>query len=169
MLRLRPYNKKDAEHIVKWIGDELAFRRWSADRYDHFPISAEDMNRQYAVAEEADWYYPMVAFDESGVVGHLIMRFLDEEKTVLRFGFIIVDNTRRGEGLGKRMLQVALKYAFEILGARKVTLGVFANNPSALRCYQSVGFVMTKSIPGKVDWCGEDWTCLELEIQNSLT
>ena len=40
----------------------------------------------------------MTAFDENGVVGHLIMRFIDEEKSILRFGFIIVDNKKRGMG-----------------------------------------------------------------------
>lgn len=54
----------------------------------------------------------MTAFDETGVVGHLIMRFTDAEKTILRFGFVIVDDMKRGQGLGKEMLLLALKYAF---------------------------------------------------------
>ena len=48
MLRLRPYKENDAKIIVSWIKDELAFRLWSADRYDHYPITAEDMNHHYA-------------------------------------------------------------------------------------------------------------------------
>lgn len=31
----------------------------------------------------------MTAFDDSGVIGHMIMRFTDEKKTILRFGFVI--------------------------------------------------------------------------------
>lgn len=61
------------------------------------------MNRQYEGLAETDNFYQMTAFDETGVVGHLIMRFLDGEKKVLRFGFVIVDDTKRGKGYGKEL------------------------------------------------------------------
>lgn len=61
----------------------------------------------------------MTAFDETGVVGHLIMRFTDEEKKTLRFGFVIVNDTKRGMGYGKEMLKLAIKYAFDILKVEK--------------------------------------------------
>ncbi len=80
MIRLRPYKACDAEHIVKWIKDEVSFRKWCADRYDKFPITADDMNKHYNDFAYADNFYEMTAFDETGVVGHLIMRFTDEEK-----------------------------------------------------------------------------------------
>ena len=44
---------------------------------------------------EPDNFYPMTAFDDSGIVGHLIMRFTDVEKSTLRFGFVIVDDAKR--------------------------------------------------------------------------
>ena len=107
----------------------------------------------------------MTAFDHSGVVGHLIMRFTDEEKKVLRFGFVIVDDSKRGKGYGKEMLSLALKYSFEILKVEKVTLGVFENNLPAYYCYKSVGFkdvIMQHSEYYNV--LNECWKCLELEI-----
>lgn len=45
----------------------------------------------------------LTAFDESGVVGHLILRFTDEEQQTIRFGFVIVDDAKRGKGYGKEM------------------------------------------------------------------
>ena len=131
MMRLRPYKACDAAAIVPWIGDEVSFRKWCADRYDHYPITADDMNRHYDAFDESDSFYQMTAFDETGVVGHLIMRFVDEEKSVLRFGFIIVDAQKRGKGYGKQMLSLAVRYAFDILKADKITLGVFENNRPA--------------------------------------
>ena len=68
------------------------------------------------------------------------MRFTDKEKAVLRLGFVIVDDSKRGKGYGKEMIRLALKYAFEIMKVEKVTIGVFENNASAYHCYQSVGF-----------------------------
>ena len=168
-LRLRPYKNCDAKTIVSWIRDEMAFRKWSADRYESFPITEDDMNQKYMNCNgdgiEPDDFYPMTAFDESRVVGHLTMRFTDKEKKILRFGFVIVDDKKRGKGYGKKMLELALKFAFDILKVSKVTLGVFENNPSAYYCYKAVGF---KEISLEQDEYyhifGEKWKCIELEV-----
>ncbi len=165
MIRLRPYKACDAKEIVSWIGDEIAFRKWCADRYDSYPITADDMNSHYIDMAYTDSFYEMTAFDETGLIGHMIMRFTDERKSVLRFGFIIVDNKKRGMGYGKQMLETAVKYAFDILKAEKITLGVFENNEAAYRCYKSVGFCdVTTDEPEFYHIFNEKWKCLELEL-----
>lgn len=167
MLRLRPYKNCDAKYIVNWIENEFAFHQWCADRYESYPITEADINKQYDEMAEADNFYEMTAFDEEGVKGHLIMRFTDAQKTILRFGFVIVNSKKRSMGYGKEMLQLALKYAFEILKVKKVTLGVFENNSSAYRCYQSVGFLEVKTEkPEYYHVLEEDWRCIEMEIEN---
>ena len=125
---------------------------------------AEDLIAYYDDLKYNDNFFEMTAFDETGVAGHLIMRFIDEEKTILRFGFVIVDDQKRGMGYGKEMLRLALQYAFEILRVKKVTLGVFENNPAAYHCYQAAGF---KSLQAENQEyypiiLGEKWKCLEL-------
>lgn len=167
MLRLRPYKNCDAEYIVSWIKNEISLYQWSADQFGKYPITAEDIRQYYAGYADSDHLFAMIAFDESGAVGHLLMRFLDEEKSILRFGFIIVDDSRRGKGYGREMLSLALKYAFEILKVKKVTLGVFENNPAAYRCYSSLGF--REETPRKTTCypiLGETWECLEMEFTN---
>ena len=168
MLRLRPYKACDAETVVSWIGDERAFRKWCGDRFETYPITADDLNRHYDAMAYADHFYEMTAFDETGVVGHMILRFIDAQKTVLRFGFVIVDPRRRGTGCGSAMLRLAARYAFDILKADKVTLGVFENNPAAYRCYRAVGFRECAAQEREVfHVLNEDWGCLELEIPRS--
>ena len=165
MLRLRPYKKCDAKYIVSWIKDEISFRKWCADRYESYPINADDMNKHYSDFDELDTFFPMTAIDDSGVVGHLIMRFIDEEKKILRFGFVIVDDTKRGKGYGKELLQLAVKYSFEILKVEKITLGVFENNAPAYWCYKAVGFSDVEMEEEEYyPIMGEQWKCLELEM-----
>lgn len=168
MLKLRPYKPCDAKTIISWCKDELSFRKWTSDRYDSYPITAEDMNRKYidlnGDCTQPDNFYPMTAFDKNGAVGHLIMRFTDAEKATLRLGFVIVDDSRRGMGYGKEMIKLALKYAFEIIRAEKVTIGVFDNNPSAYHCYKAAGFRDTETDEKQTfTFQGEVWTILELE------
>lgn len=168
-LRLRPYKACDARTIVTWIPDEISLRKWSSDRYGAFPITEADMNKKYMECNgdcpNLDDFYPMTAFDESGIVGHLIMRFTDEEKQILRFGFVIVDDAKRGRGYGKQMLLLAVKCAFDILKAAKVTLGVFENNEAAYYCYKAAGFKeITLEKDEYYNILGQKWKCIEMEM-----
>ena len=167
-LRLRQYKPCDADRIISWIKDAEALRKWSADRFGDFPITSGDINNKYfnnnGDCTEDDNFYPVTAFDENGVVGHLILRYADKEKKVIRFGFVIVDDSKRGMGYGRQMLTLAIKYAFDIFGAEKITLGVFDNNKPAYRCYKAAGFTET----GEEILCeffGKQWRQIEMEIK----
>ncbi len=160
MITLRPYIKTDAPTILSWIKDRTAFRKWSADRFPVYPPNPEDMDSQYAV----DNIFPFTAIDDNGeIVGHLMLRHPEISKTIVRFGFVIVSDALRGKGYGKMMLQLAIEKAKNEFGAKKITLGVFDNNPSALHCYESVGFSVIGEEPYMID--GEEWKCLEMEIK----
>lgn len=173
MLRLRPYKPQDAQYIAKWIIDEKQYYQWSADRMNDYPLTAEKLNAYYDEMGQSDSFWTMTAIDEDGIPrGQMIMRFLDEAKNDLRFGFIIVDTAVRGKGYGKEMLQLAIRYAFEILRVQRVSLGVFANNPGAAYCYASVGLTekaeksryQVKVTPSTGE---EVWECIELELLKS--
>ena len=183
-MKLRPFAIDDAPVILSWIKDLSAFRKWSADRYPAYPPNPEDMVEQYA----ADNIVPFTAFDDDGkaaskrgqsdarihsaeceqarpkvnIVGHIMLRYPDSSKTVIRFGFIIVDDNLRGKGYGKQMLQLAIQKARQEFGAKKITLGVFDNNPSAFHCYESVGFKVIGTDSYLID--GEEWTGKEMEL-----
>jgi RimJ/RimL family protein N-acetyltransferase len=162
-MTLRPFTINDAPIILSWIKDETAFRKWSADRYPVYPPMPEDMLAQY----ESGVIFPFTAIDGEGkVVGHIMLRYPDPSKTVIRFGFVIVDDQLRGKGYGKQMLQLAIQKAKNEFGAKKITLGVFDNNPSAFHCYESVGFKVIGTDSYQID--GEEWTDKEMEITIEL-
>lgn len=163
MLRLRPFKQIDAKTILGWIHTETDFRKWSADRYEQYPAVPDDMIRMYLQTEQTADFFPMTAFDESGVVGHMILRFTDPK--TIRFGFVIVDAAKRGKGYGKAMLQLAIRYAKEFLGAEMITLGVFENNEAARYCYEAVGFreiAMQEEEYFEIQ--GEKWKCIEMKL-----
>ena len=157
-MQLRAFNPDDAETILSWCKDKHAFRLWSADRYEGFPAQPEEMMRQY----KGDNMYPLTAIVGEEIAGHILLRHPSEDKTVIRFGFVIVDDSKRGKGYGKQMLRLAIDYAKRELGAQKITLGVFDNNPSAIHCYESVGFVVTGTDTYVID--GEEWSGKEMEL-----
>ena len=159
MLRLRPYNKNDAEIIMSWIKGENAFYKWTAGVLGEYPISAEQFNMVSNLMA-------FTAIDDNEIVGFFTMRRPNEFYEELRFGFVIVDSKKRGQGYGKNMLKLGLKYAKEIFGANKVSLGVFENNESAYYCYKAIGFEdVSQDEIEKYTVMGEEWNCLEMEMK----
>ncbi|MCQ2974129.1 MAG: GNAT family N-acetyltransferase [Bacteroidales bacterium] len=157
-LYLRKFENSDAEIILSWCKDKHAFRLWSADRYKNFPALPNDMINMY----NSEKILPLTLVDENNIVGHLILRYPTENKEIVRLGFVIVDNNKRGKGYGKKMLNLAIDYAQKNLGAKKLTLGVFCENISALECYKSVGFKILGEDCYSID--GENWNGYEMEI-----
>ena len=133
MLGLRPYKKEDADTILSWSKDERSFYQWSAGIMGKYPITRKEF-------EFVESLMAFTAFDENGIVGFFTLRNPDGKTDELRIGFVIVDPERRGCGTGKEMLLLGLRYAFDIYGAKKVSLGVFENNDPAYYCYKAVGF-----------------------------
>ena len=169
MLRLRPYKKCDARSIISWLNTKETFERWGGDHFGSYPIDENTINDKYfnnnGDCVEEDNFYPMTAFDETGVVGHFIMRYTNGDNKNLRFGWVIVDSSKRGKGYGKEMLKLAIEYAFNILKVDRITIGVFENNQPAYHCYKSIGFNEIDSDEeffAMVD--GEKWKIVELEI-----
>lgn len=164
MLRLRPYKPCDAESIVKWITDKKMFYQWSADRINIYPLTPDVLNNYYSQFENNPGFWQMTAVDElNNPAGHFIMRYTDDDVNRIRLGFIVVNNNIRGKGYGKEMLLLAEKYAFEILKANEISLGVFANNPRAYYCYNAAGFRENKDME-HYDVSIEDelWECIDM-------
>lgn len=164
-MELRTYKEEDAENILNWIKNEREFRLWSADRYEDYPITPEDINNNYEKSKEISNFYPLTFVDDGKVIGHLILRNPNNNEDIVRMGFIIVDNSIRGKGYGKALINAAIKYAKETLGAKEINLGVFVNNDGALHCYQSVGFEITEIEKNAYKFYDEEWDCAEMILK----
>lgn len=157
---LRPYTSEDAATILSWCRDERAFYQWTAGVLGDWPISAEQFDSVRGLM-------PYVAVDDTGLIGFFTLRRPNEERNELRFGFVIVDPDKRGQGLGKQMLKEGLKMVFGEFGADIASLGVFENNPSAYYCYKAAGFTDITTDPvERYSVLGEEWDCREMQIVN---
>lgn len=163
-MELRKYQKEDSAIICSWIKDENSLYQWSADRIGKFPLADYDLDENYAPMIKDNRFIPLSAFDERGnLAGHLLIRYPDEnDDSIVRFGFIIINPVLRGHGNGKKMLQLAIQYVKNTLHASKITLGVFANNDRARACYESVGFRSVGKTEAYKMPVGE-WECVEME------
>lgn len=93
---------------------------------------------------------------------------IDYVKQSIHFGFVIVDPKYRGKGYGKEMMQQAVRYATDILKVKKVTLGVFDNNPMAHNCYHNIGFVDVNYKKEEFPYKDEQWGLYQMEYEFKL-
>ena len=159
MLGLRPYKREDADTILSWSKDEKAFYQWSAGMMGKYPITRKEF-------EFVESLMAFTAFDENGIVGFFTLRNPGERTDELRIGFVIIDPERRGRGTGKEMLLLGIRYAFDIYGAGRVSLGVFENNEPAYHCYKAAGFRDADPEEAKAyPVMGEVWKAKEMIIE----
>ena len=161
-MRLRNYKNSDARRITDWVRDEEVYYQWCAGLFGDYPLTEDKINRYYTALQKNKTYWALTAEDEQGIVGHITMRFTDEEKKNLRLGFVLVDDRRRGQGLGKELVALAVDYAQQFFDPQYITLGVFVNNDSAKRCYEAVGFITDGSHMETYPVKDEMWDCIEM-------
>ena len=99
-MRLRPYKPCDAAKLIEWSSDKKTFELWGGHIIGDYPITEDILNDVYfnhhGRCAEPDNFYPMTAFDETGMLGHFIMRYINGDNKLLRFGWVIVDASKRG-------------------------------------------------------------------------
>lgn len=162
-LTLRPYQPSDATVITSWLKSEYRMRQWCADRYERYPVTPEDMNRYYERYIDGQRSRALTMVDGSDIVGYITLRIPADDPAEQRLGFVIVDDSKRGRGLGKALVSMAVRYAFEMLRAMKVSLSVFENNTSAIHCYEAAGFHRIPLLETESYKClDETWNCIEM-------
>lgn len=165
MIRLRPFKRQDVKKILPWLSDERVMAMWSAGVFS-YPLTEKQLLARMEEAELAEDEWVMAALDEQGeVVGHFYMRKADYKKNSLHMGLIVVDHTRRGQGIGRKMVEKAVEYAFTILGVQRVTLGVFSCNPIAHACYEKAGFRDEFLEEKAFQFHGESWDYCHMAIE----
>ncbi len=157
-MELKPYERKNAETILSWCSNERDFYKWTAGVMGAYPLTPEG----FRFVEKL---MPFCAYEGDELVGFFTLRYPDDDREEIRFGFVIVDPAKRGMGYGKEMLRLGIDYVSRLAGIKRATLRVFADNLPAYHCYLAAGF---RDCDPKVEETyqilGEAWKCIELQI-----
>lgn len=163
-MRIRPYiESKDYEFLAEWITDEKTHALWCANLIP-YPITRENLRSilEKSAAEWTDSAY--VATEDNGKVIGFFCYSVNTYDNSGFLKFIVVDSGLRGKGHGKEMLQLALRYAFQITGVESVKLNVFEENTLAKRCYEKAGFVERHVEKDTFLYKGELWSRCSMAV-----
>ena len=118
----RPWSEKKHK---EWIE-----KRMSTEREDFFPFSIRTLAEDRLIGEITIW-----------------VNWVESNGWV---GIIIGERDCWGKGYGTDAMHLLLAYAFTELNLFRVTLGVFAYNPRAIRSYEKAGFKPEGVMRGEV-------------------
>lgn len=156
-MRLRPYiHTKDYRYIEKWVNDEKVHALWCANLIP-YPMTEESL-QDMLEKDEKNWGgSAYIVTENSGKpIGFFVYSInVSDNSGFLKF--VILDNELRGKGYGTKMLELFLKYAFDITGVLSVQLNVFDNNKNAKKCYLNVGFIEDNNIQNAFTYNEECW------------
>lgn len=163
-MRLRPYIKsQDFQHIAGWIDNERSHMLWCANNFP-YPVTAEAFHSFVEKTMDAWSVCPFVATDDGGKPMGFFRYAVNAESNTGFLASVIVDSALRGTGCGREVVQMALRYAFAFTGAEVVRLNVFAENESAKRCYERVGFAVRSVTRDAFAYGGESWSMCHMTI-----
>ena len=165
-MRIRPYiENKDYKYLENWIDNEKIHALWCANLIS-YPITKDKLHA-FLEKNAIDWTdSAYVATEDDGTVIGFFCYSINVNDNSGFLKFVIVDNSIRGKVYGKKMLQLALQYAFQITGVELVQLNVFEENIAAKQCYRKLGFIEKNISKDVFSYKDKLWSRCHMIIQN---
>ena len=142
MVTLRPMTEAEYEHLRSWLDEDYA-----QDVAKAMGVSIEEgrASAQKQLGEllpnglesEGHHFWRIITEDGASVGDLWVLVEPPKERAFIYF--IGIDEPYRGKGYGRAAMQ-ALEVAARPMGASRIDLNVFGDNPTAIHLYQSLGY-----------------------------
>lgn len=166
-LVIKPYNSTYADTILSWTKDMESYYRWSAGVLGSYPIDSTKFNERTKELKSSKLFYPYIVKLNDEIIGFFTLRYRVENVNDLTIGFVILDPTYRGKGIGKKMLELAINLAFNKYKSDSVNLRVFKDNIAAYNCYKSCG-LKENGTYDTYELMNRKFDVIELEKKNNM-
>jgi RimJ/RimL family protein N-acetyltransferase len=139
LVRLRAYEKSDADALFRWFSDEDV-TRWLGP--PNFPSRAHQERFIETASASGDGakYFAIETLDGK-LIGDCGLRFIDWKSRKAEFFITIGEKEFWGKGFGSDALRIVIRLAFDKMNLNRLWLSVLVDNPRAVRCYEKCGFV----------------------------
>ncbi len=139
LIRLTPVNlEKDSESNAIWQLDSEFLRL--LDSAVAFPFTAKQIKEWYEKDYSDRYEFTIRKLDDEEPLGFVELGGINWSAGNAWAGIGIGDRENWGKGIGTEAMRLMLKFGFEELNLRRISLGVFAYNLRAIHSYEKVGF-----------------------------
>ena len=114
--------------------------------------------------EEDSFYFNIRTLDDDQLIGDIGLDGVNWAHGEVFVGIGLGEMDYWGKGYGTDAMHVILRYAFEELNLRRVTLNVFEYNPRAIRSYEKAGFQIEGRLRGGLLREGSRWDMIYMGI-----
>jgi len=136
---LRALEPKDVEYLYTYRNDWEVIRHLGGFSAGYSRANLEEWIKRHSNrADEVLWTIADTATDQC--IGHVGLYQIDGRARKGQFAILIGDRALWGQGLGTRITQAVVSWAFMELNLHKVSLHVLTNNERAIGIYESLGF-----------------------------
>lgn len=137
-LVLKPISIKHlTEDYVDWLNDIDVYRYLETG--GNYTIK---MLEEFILeVEKKDIYFWGIHLKENDLhIGNIKIDPINTRHGLVEYGIMMGRKSEWGKGYAKEATQSVIDFAFNLLGLRKMTLGVVEDNTSAFMLYQKLGF-----------------------------
>lgn len=135
---LRPITIEDTEDIIRWRNSD-SVRPYFI--YQELFTREGHLNWLRTMIDSGKGYQFIVCRKEDDKpIGSTYLRDYDPKSRKAEYGVFLGEVSERGKGIGKEILGLTLKFAFEELGLHKVFARAFAENLPSVNSFLSCGF-----------------------------
>lgn len=140
----------DGAEVLALYERVLAEERWFIASPEELSLDAETQGAQIGWLNRRENCCFMTGRVQRALVGAVRITGGDMRRTqhVGRVE-IFVDQSQRGGGVGRALMQAAIGWAEESPRLHKLSLNVFDDNPRAIHLYEAMGFVIEGRRPGE--------------------
>lgn len=107
-----------------------------------FPTSTKDLQDYINQIPRNELFLAIHSKENNSHIGNIRIHKIDFKNGLAEYGIMIGDKTKWGKGYAREVSIEVLRHCFNRLNLRKITLGVFSNNTSAIKSYEKMGFLI---------------------------
>lgn len=145
-IALRPFRQSDFAALISWVPTPDALAQWCAGFFQ-FPLDVSQLQEYLESADRRHAREIFTAESEQGEsVGHVELSMIWPHLSC-RLSRALVAPERRGIGLGRQIVGLAISRAFQRYRVSRIDLGVSDDNQIAIRCYERQHFAEVGTWP----------------------
>ncbi len=160
MIYLRHFDPLEVNRLISWVNSPELLIQFSGPGFD-YPLTKIAWEKHLSDSSIHPYFVVDVNSDEP--IGYAEIVRVDENDLKL-CRLLIGDPDLRGLGLGKLLVRELIYESLAIANPKRILLNVYSHNTTAIKCYQSEGFVINESVSRSSVVDGVEWKSYQMDF-----